>query len=235
MATRSTITAKLSDGTWKSVYCHFDGYPEHNGKILLDHYSTQERVDALLAHGDMSVLAARCDKPEGHSFSRPVEGVTIYYGRDRGEEGAEGQTGTTEDEARRDAEEFNYTWDGERWTVDIQDKSHSLASGRDDDGYLIWPPTQGTPTMTPTFNEASLVSKALATLLTRIVDGKYGDALPPQDALALDLKVSRTVLREALVILRFCNVLTIRPKTGTKINDRAVWKSVILDLVEVAA
>lgn len=78
----------------------------------------------------------------------------------------------------------------------------------------------------------SLVSKALARLLKSIVDGHYATALPPQDQLALEFHVSRTVMREALVILRFCNVLTIRPKTGTRVNPRAEWKAAILEMVE---
>ena len=133
MATRSTITAKLSNGIWKSVYCHWDGYPSHNGKILHERYNTQERVDALLEHGDMSVLGAHCDKPEGHSFNDPVDDATIYYGRDRGEEGVEGKTGATFEEAFRGAEEFNYVWDGSRWTVEELDLSEVLAREDPDD------------------------------------------------------------------------------------------------------
>ncbi len=80
------------------------------------------------------------------------------------------------------------------------------------------------------FNPTSGVSRTLDALLAKIVDGSYGDALPPQDQLALEYSVSRTVMREALVILRFCHVLTIRPKTGTKINDRSMWSTAILSL-----
>ena len=31
MATRSTISIQKNDGTIRSVYCHWDGYCEHNG------------------------------------------------------------------------------------------------------------------------------------------------------------------------------------------------------------
>jgi DNA-binding FadR family transcriptional regulator len=74
-----------------------------------------------------------------------------------------------------------------------------------------------------TFNSTSLVSRALAALVSRINSGTYTGNLPPQDTLAADLKVSRTVIREAVVILRFCNVLTVRPKTGTRINEPSKW------------
>jgi len=82
--------------------------------------------------------------------------------------------------------------------------------------------------MTDTFNPTSLVSRVLTTIVSRIADGSYGDALPPQEALAKEYQVSRTVLREAIVILRFCNVLDIRPKLGTKINPRSTWKPLIM-------
>jgi hypothetical protein len=118
MATRSTITAKMSDGSFKSVYCHFDGCPSRNGKTLLEHYNTQERVEALLAHGYISVLAPSCDKPKGHTFAKPVEGFTTYFGRDRGEEGCDAHTGATFEEAVADAQEYNYAWDGHEWKVE---------------------------------------------------------------------------------------------------------------------
>ena len=81
-----------------------------------------------------------------------------------------------------------------------------------------------------TLSPTSLVTRALTAVLARIVDGTYGQALPTQEALAQDLKVSRTVVREAIVILRFCNVLNVRPKIGTKINPRAMWKTAILEM-----
>ena len=38
MATRSTIAMKTPEGKIRAIYCHWDGYPEHNGKMLLDNY-----------------------------------------------------------------------------------------------------------------------------------------------------------------------------------------------------
>ena len=56
MATRSFIGKYNPDKSITAIYCHFDGYPEHNGKILIDNYITEEAVDSLLAGGDMSGL-----------------------------------------------------------------------------------------------------------------------------------------------------------------------------------
>ena len=85
MSTRSTISIQNEDGTVLTVYCHFDGYPEHNGRILLDHYNDEKLARELISFGDMSYLRERCIPNGKHSYSSPEEGVTVYYGRDRGE------------------------------------------------------------------------------------------------------------------------------------------------------
>lgn len=57
MGTRSRIAHYNSaDNVYSSIYCHWDGYPEYNGKILQEHYNTEEKVLALLQNGDMSAL-----------------------------------------------------------------------------------------------------------------------------------------------------------------------------------
>lgn len=118
MGTRSSITAKMTDGTFKSVYCHWDGHLDHNGKILLESYNNQEKVEALLEHGDISSLGARCDKPQGHSFENKIDGCTVYYGRDRGETGTGARSGATAEESNKNnGQEFDYLWDGEKWIV----------------------------------------------------------------------------------------------------------------------
>ena len=56
MATRSTIALEYADGTVGQIYCHWDGYLEHNGKILLNAYTDPFEVRELLDNGDMSTL-----------------------------------------------------------------------------------------------------------------------------------------------------------------------------------
>lgn len=57
MGTRSQIGIMNEDGSITTVYCHWDGYLSHNGKILLENYDTREKVLKLIEKGDMSVLA----------------------------------------------------------------------------------------------------------------------------------------------------------------------------------
>jgi len=56
MGTRSRIGIQLKNNSIVSVYCHRDGYPEFNGRILRDHYDTVEKVRDLIDGGNISAL-----------------------------------------------------------------------------------------------------------------------------------------------------------------------------------
>lgn len=86
MSTRSAIIEKLADGTFRGIYCHFDGYREGVGFTLRDHYTDPEKVKALLDLGDVSCL--------GRSVESGKDGTGSYM-RDRGESGVEARTGAT--------------------------------------------------------------------------------------------------------------------------------------------
>lgn len=119
MGTRSSITAKVSDGSFKTIYCHWDGYPSHHGRILLDHYGDQDKVDSLMALGDLSVLSASTECPAGHTYDTAQRGFCIAYGRDRGESGTEARSGLTAEESLHmlgtDGLDYGYLWDGSKW------------------------------------------------------------------------------------------------------------------------
>lgn len=87
MGTRSNIAVMQPNGKIKDVYCHWDGYPSHNGKMLLTYYNSEEKANQLMELGDISALNERVapNENETHSFDKPVNDVTIFYGRDRGE------------------------------------------------------------------------------------------------------------------------------------------------------
>ena len=89
MGTRSRIGVMHGD-VLKSVYCHWDGYLEHNGRILLEHYDSA-KANHLVALGDISSLDVNVAIPEGveHSFDNSAKGITTFYGRDRGETGVD--------------------------------------------------------------------------------------------------------------------------------------------------
>lgn len=131
MATRSTIAIEYADGTIGKIYCHWDGYLDHNGRILADHYSDPFKLQQLIDLGDVSSL--RPEIGEQHAFSRldtsmPEDeyerlygNMTTFYGRDRGESGCEARNYDSFDDylVNSQMEEYNYVLrrDG-RWYVE---------------------------------------------------------------------------------------------------------------------
>ena len=97
MATRSTIALEFADGTVQQVYSHWDGYLEHNGRLLVKHYSDPFKLRDLIDLGDVSSLKEEIGTQ--HAFSQfdtemnadeydaLYGNMTTFYGRDRGEQG----------------------------------------------------------------------------------------------------------------------------------------------------
>jgi hypothetical protein len=89
MATRSTIAMEQPCGKVMQIYAHWDGYIDHNGKILQEHYKDKAKVYALMLLGSISSL--RSEIGQAHDFdahydnSDPRKQWTVAYGRDRGE------------------------------------------------------------------------------------------------------------------------------------------------------
>jgi len=123
MSTRSIIAIKNPDMTVSGVYCHFDGYPSGVGSILFEHYQDEENVKELIALGALSSLGERISpNPDNeHSFDNPVDGVTVAYHRDRGEELRPAKTWINQDAMLKETPnthwaEFCYLWAGS-WYV----------------------------------------------------------------------------------------------------------------------
>jgi hypothetical protein len=87
MATRSTIALEFADGTVQQVYCHWDGYLDHNGRILQANYMDPFKVRDLIDLGDLSSLAPNIGKQ--HAFDKAPEGECTFYSRDRNETGVD--------------------------------------------------------------------------------------------------------------------------------------------------
>jgi hypothetical protein len=124
MSTRSRIGIEDQEtGKVRSIYCHFDGYLEGVGRTLVDHYKDREKVEALIALGDLSALDDEVAPPPGvhHKYGEVAPGVTVAYCRDRGET----NVGAAEDEsadamverATKGWEEFAYLYRQGVWFV----------------------------------------------------------------------------------------------------------------------
>lgn len=104
MATRSTIALEYADGTVDMVYCHWDGYIEHNGRILFEHYQDPFKLQQLIDMGALSSLGSEIgeQRPFGPAYSEQdlakkaainaeyeaanAAGWCTFYARDRGED-----------------------------------------------------------------------------------------------------------------------------------------------------
>ena len=98
MGTRSMIAIENPHSkAVKSIYCHWDGYLEHNGSLLEKHYPNSPKVNNLIALGDLSSLGSQIG--EAHPFSPHTSaedkaayeaakdaGYCTFYTRDRGED-----------------------------------------------------------------------------------------------------------------------------------------------------
>lgn len=90
MSTRSDIIVHCNDGHFRRVYCHWDGYPSHNGKILQESYNDRGKASHLVALGDISSLGSKGGKivkwdanklssPKTYVRYKKYEDVTLYY------------------------------------------------------------------------------------------------------------------------------------------------------------
>ena len=82
MGTRSRVAVMHGD-VCKSVYCHYDGYLEYTGQILLKHYDST-KANLLVSLGDNS------------GVKETVEEMNFY--KDRGEEDVSWQVAHTFEE-----------------------------------------------------------------------------------------------------------------------------------------
>jgi len=122
MATRSNIAYQTPEGKIRSVYCHWDGYPEHNGEMLRRHYTTTEKVAALIELGSLSSLREEIGQqhPFDRDYTNPELPLTdnwcLAYHRDRGEE-LSIQEYDDIPSWIEDMEEYAYLWNGQDWLV----------------------------------------------------------------------------------------------------------------------
>ena len=113
MATRSYIGVRNLDSSVDYIYCHFDGYPEHNGKILIEHYSNINRVNELLNLGDLSVLGQFIG--EKMDFNKRVQDTCLAYGRDRGESNVDKKNSGYDVLITDQSVDYVYVFDGDYW------------------------------------------------------------------------------------------------------------------------
>jgi len=123
MATRSNIAVVNEDKSITSIYCHWDGYPEYVGKILLNHYTNLSVINKLISLGNLSQLCENIDPTptiDYHTFDNPQSNVCVAYGRDRGEKDQEAivfeDLGEFEDSVKNSWVDYQYLFDNGKWS-----------------------------------------------------------------------------------------------------------------------
>ena len=117
MATRSNIAYKTAEGKIRSVYCHWDGYPAHNGEMLRRYYKDQSKIEALIELGSISSLKQEIgEKQDFNDRSTCKDEWTLAYHRDRGEQLVISEYDDIPSWIA-DMEEYAYLWNGQEWLV----------------------------------------------------------------------------------------------------------------------
>jgi hypothetical protein len=74
MGTRSRVAVMHGD-VCKSVYCHYDGYLDYTGRILLEHYDST-KANMLVARGDNSGIKETLEEMNFYE-DREAEGEEV--------------------------------------------------------------------------------------------------------------------------------------------------------------
>jgi hypothetical protein len=78
MATRATIAVQNQDGTFTSIYSHWDGYPSYVGRILYHHYKTLDKVQKLIDGGDVSSFDGDGTPNHYEELNAPVTSASYF-------------------------------------------------------------------------------------------------------------------------------------------------------------
>lgn len=112
MGTSANINVKVGE-KYHCTRVNYDGYPEGVGITLHEYYNLQELAERLVSFGELSSLDKSCEQPLGHTYDTPVNGYSVYYGRDRGETETEFEVL----DVPKNDEEYSYTWTGTEWVM----------------------------------------------------------------------------------------------------------------------
>lgn len=131
MSTRSRIGIEDQEtGKVRSVYCHFDGYLDGVGQTLVDHYKDREKVEELIALGDLSALGEEIGVKHDFDYGSKLDWddpdrahlrcMVLAYQRDRGETAPTAEDDSAEAMVARATdgwEEFAYLYRQGVWFV----------------------------------------------------------------------------------------------------------------------
>jgi len=119
MATRSMIGIVENDGTATAIYCHWDGHPGNNGRLLRKYWDDAYLIDHLMALGNLSYLGQEIG--ERQNFDQPTDrNWCLAYGRDRNEPKQYATLYASKDDYVSNAvgdhgADYIYLWENDMW------------------------------------------------------------------------------------------------------------------------
>ena len=120
MSTNASISLMNKDGSLDTIYNHWDGYLFGLGYMLTHYYTKVKKVRDLIALGNVSSVDVDLIPTEAtHSFDNPQKGVTIAYGRDRGDSNQEAKRFDTLEDFCKSCmvQEYNYIFKDGDWLL----------------------------------------------------------------------------------------------------------------------
>lgn len=105
MSTSARIAKREDDGTVRSVYCHYDGYPSYAGKLLRHYYTDPEIVDIVMNFGNFDALEQHVSDIDFYITEGLVDELAMRHAN-------------TEDfleYGSKSASEYLYLFDQNRW------------------------------------------------------------------------------------------------------------------------
>jgi len=131
MSTRALIGVVQDDQTIKSVYHHFDGYPDWLGVVLQDKYNNLAAANRLISGGDMSCCWTKSRWLKNGGQTKVSTYGPQYY-TDRGERLRITITENFAEFCELDLDnEFNYLFKDGKW------HGYSIERTRDQETWVI--------------------------------------------------------------------------------------------------
>lgn len=122
-------------GKVKSIYCHWDGYIEHNGEILYRFYTDEKDIVDLINLGDISILGKRVGEKVDFDkmtfdqiYREKYDGQCVAYNRDRGEDLNILMSDIADIE---NDQEYNYLFKDGEWFVSCYDTGYKFKPLKD--------------------------------------------------------------------------------------------------------
>lgn len=127
MSTRCRIAINEGD-SFRSIYCHYDGYPKYVGNILLKYYNSKEMATKLIDLGDISCLLPMLDKTEEQSYHIKEQGARRIIEFENLKDMV--------DYFIQSDQEYLYLWDNGKWKVldkiNMKEKLEDLLEDKND-------------------------------------------------------------------------------------------------------